>query len=276
MSTGRVQHFGFAVAGAAPTFVYKGVITGGNHNLKSEPVPLVGIGSYKPFGTRPGLASGGGNVNFDVNADMKALLVSYGIRTAGVLPEVGIACGNTSLFVKHNYAMCTGWNLKGEAKGKLTGSFSWLTRNGAEATGAQTQTITAASPVFLWNEFAITGLTGLEIRSFDITVKHKVELSVVMGTPAAAAVRLADAFEDAGQEYTNLKMTLRQSAGTPHLPLADALAAIASGVITFTSGLLTCVVTLSNIWLDDKNEDFSPAAVANKGLSFQCEDVVIA
>lgn len=276
MSTGRVEYFGFAAAGATPTFVYKGCITGGNHNLKREPIPLIGIGSYKPFGTRPGLASGAGNVNFDLNNDMKALLVSYGIRTAGVLPEVGIAAGSTTWGANHLYAMLTGWGLKGEAKGKATGSASWLTRKGAEVAGAQTQTITTASPVFIWSEFAITGITGLEIRSFDIAVRHKVELDPVMGTPAAGSVALADAFADSGQEYVDLKMTLRQQAGTPHLPLADALAAIASVVITFTSGVLTCVVTLSNVWLTEKNEDFSPAGVANKGISFQAEDVLIA
>jgi hypothetical protein len=235
MATGRIQNFGFAAAGASPTFVYKGIITGGNHALHSEPIPLVGIGSAIPLSTRPGLASGSGTVDFDVNDDMKGLLVSYGIRTAGALPEVGISAGDTNWAADHNYAMCTGWSLKGEAGGKLSGSFSWLTRSGAETSGAQTMSITASTPVYLWYEFAITGITGLAIRSFDISVTHKVELDPVMATPSAAAVRLADAFADAGQDYVNFRMTLRAQAGTPHLPMGDTLAAIASTVITFTS-----------------------------------------
>jgi len=276
MATGRIQYFGFAAAGANPTFVHKGIINGGNHNLKSEIVRLPGIGNYKDFGSRPGLASGGGNVNFDVNDDMKALLVSYGLRTAGALPEIGIDAGDTNWGAKHLYAMSTGWVLKAEAKGKLSGSFSWLTRNGSETTGAQTMSVTAATPVYMWYEFAMTGITGLSIRSIDIAVRHKVELDPLLSTPATNAVRLADAFADAGQEPVDFKMTLRQHPAGSHTPLMDVLAAIASVVVTFTSGTKTCVVTLTNCWLNDKNEDFSPAAIANKGLNFQAEDITIA
>jgi hypothetical protein len=136
--------------------------------------------------------------------------------------------------------------------------------------------ITASTPVYVWYEFAISGITGLSIRSFDITVRHKVELDPLLATPSAGTVRFADAFADAGQDYVELRMTLRQQAGSPHLPLGDTLDAIASTVITFTSGAKTCVITLTNANLSEKNEDLSPGGLANKGAIWNCEDITIA
>ncbi len=274
--TGRVQFVGFGPGAEAPVYAYRGIATGGNHSLDSEILEFSGIGSAIPLDSRPGLASGKGVVNFDVNDDFKALIVSYGLRTAGALPLVALHCGDTTWSARHLFAMCTGWTLHGEAPGKLIGTFSWITRRGAEATGAQAMSVTAATPVYIFHEFTMTGITGLRLRSFDITVRHNTELIPLLATPAAGAVRIADEIADGGQGMVDLRLDLRENVAGSHTPLADVNPKIASVVLRYTSGTRICTITLTNVTQSSKAEDFVPARIATRSLAFQAESVTVA
>lgn len=274
--TGRIQFCGFGAASDTPTYAYKGVVTGGNHSLDSELLEFSGIGSAIPLDSRPGLASGKGSVNFDINDDMKLLIKTYGLRTAGALPHVALHCGDTIWSAKHLWAMCTGWTIHGEAPGKLVGTYSWITRKGAEAAGAQAMSLTAATPFYIFYEFAMTGITGVTLRSFDITARHNTELVPLLATPAAGAVRLADDIADGGQGMVDLRLALRENVAGSFTPLADTNAKIASVVITYTSGLKTCIITLTNVTLTSKAEDLVPARIATRGLTFQAENCIVA
>ena len=268
--TGGIQYFGIAAAdGTSPSYI--GIITGGSHRIPSEVREQRGIGSHKAFGYVPGLLTPNGSVNFKVQNN---LIIAKAIRTAGgALTEFGVDCGDTSWGALYKNCLCNNLTLHAAAGEELTATFSWMAKTAAEESGAQTQTAATDNP-FMWHDFAMTGLTGLTIVSIDISITHRLTQEAVLETPATDAKRFPKYVQDTGQDVISFTLSLRAQGGADIT--ADALAKIASIVITFTRAEGdTLALTLTDAWLSEKNDDFTPDALATKGLIYNCDDLAI-
>ena len=267
--TGLIQYAAKATAAGASAS-YVGIITGGSHTIPSEVREQRGIGSHDPLGVAPGLIVPVGTVDFKVQNDT---LISMAERTTGDLAEFGMIAGDTAWEATYTYCKATGLTLHIAAGEELTASLSWMAKLATESTGAHAMTATSES-VMLWNAFGITGLTGLTINTLDINLTHRIIPDPTLETPSAAAKRVPKYLHDTGQDMIGFNLTLRAQGGADIT--ADALATIASIVISFKNTdapVKTLAVTLTNAWLAEKNDDFTPDAVATKGLNYLCEDI---
>jgi hypothetical protein len=225
------------------------------------------VGSYKPYQTTPGLLTPNGTVDFIAQ---DATIISNAIRSDGALSEFGVSCGDTVWAVTHKYCKCSSLTLRGAAGDRLTGSFSWMSKQAVETSGAQTQTASVAIPL-MWHAFTITGLTGLTIQSFEATITHNLVQQPVLETPSVGIKRFPKYVEDTGQDMVSLNLTLLAQ-NTANDITADALAEIASIAIAFV-GTATLTLTFSECEFAEKNDDFTPDAMATKGLNLVAKDL---
>ena len=265
--TGLIEFWGLAAAdGSSPS--YQGIITGGRHQIPSAVIEERGIGSYKPFQTTPGLLTPGGSVDFIVQ---DKTIIEKAVRTAGALTEFGVSCGDTAWDALYKNCLCSSLTLRCSQGDRLQGSFAWLAKTAVEGSGAQTQTAAADVPL-LWNAFAITGLTGLTIESFEMTIRHNLEQRAVLETPSAGVKRFPKYVHDTGQDMVSLNLTLLAQGGSDIT--TDALAEIATITLAFT-GTSTLTLTLTGVEYAEKNDDFTPNAMATKGINLLCDDLAV-
>ncbi len=263
--TGLIQYFALADAdGSNPS--YAGIITGGRHAIPSAVIEERGIGSYKPFQTTPGLLTPNGSVDFVVQ---NKLIIDKAIRTAGALSEFGVICGDTTWNALYKNCKCSSLSLRAAAGDGLLGSMAWMAKTAVEGSGAQTQTAADDIPL-MWHTFTISGLTGLTITSFDATITHRLVQQPVLETPSEGVARFPKYVEDTGQDMGSLNLTLLAQGGADIT--ADALAEIASIAIVFV-GTSTLTLTFSEIEYAEKNEDFTPNAMATKGVNLVFKDL---